>query len=147
MESEGNVELRGGVEIGGEVPILGNGCRLFEGECKGTSCCETGLAGGMALAVLPLLPRYSAIRSWKDELTGEKFWGVDTLFKSSADLDHPFRDMLRRSPKPPVPLVLGIGLDGTLGAWNLDSSTEFCWRIDRSCTDLAIDAFSTSLSC
>jgi hypothetical protein len=96
--------------------MLGNACRPFEGEFRGILCWETGLEGGRALALLPLLPRYSAIRSWKDELIGEKFWGDDTLLKSSADLDHPFRDMLRRSPKPPVPPAVGIGLEGTLGA-------------------------------
>lgn len=73
---------------------------------------EVGLEGETALAVLSLLLRYSATRSWNDVLIGENSPG-ETLLKSSADRDHAFLEVLLRSPSPAGRWF--VGLDGVLG--------------------------------
>lgn len=93
----GRVALLGGEDEGDSDPTVGNGCLPFI-----TLGCEIGLEGEAALALLPDRLRYSTIRSWKDGLVGVKLDG-DILLKSSADFDHPRREMLRRSPNPPLP--------------------------------------------
>jgi hypothetical protein len=89
-----------------------------------------------ALALLSLLPLYSAIFSWNDTLlTGEN----PPPFKSSAERDQGLRDIDRKSPRaPPWSAAFGTtGVVGTLGeAWNL-SRDPGC-GCDRSSTDLFI---------
>ena len=98
IETDGKLTLRGGEDDGGvELTIVGKGCRLL------------GTPGGeVELALLRLRLRYSTIRSWKEALTGEKSAG-EILLKSSADLDHPFLEMFRRSPSPGELLEVGLG--------------------------------------
>lgn len=115
IATEGNVELRGG-EV--EVDIVGKGCRPLSGPGG-----EDGLDGETALALLSLRPRYSAMRSWNEVFTGGKLVG-DTLLRSSADLDHPRLEIVRRSPSPPPPLAPLTGLEGVLGVWNRGISAD-----------------------
>src|SRR6266496_2126727 len=76
----GTVALR--IGDGGMVPRLGNGCRLPLG--IGKVGAAMGLDGDVALALLSVLPRYSAIFSWKDCDAGEVF-SVTILLRSSTD--------------------------------------------------------------
>ncbi len=93
-----------------EGDIVGKGCRPLSGPGG-----DDGLDGEAALALLPLRPRYSAMRSWNEVFTtGGKLAG-DTLLRSSADLDHPRREIVRKSPSPPPPLGPLIGLGGCAG--------------------------------
>ena len=115
IATDGNVELRGG-EVEGE--IVGKGWRPLSGPGG-----DDGLEGETALALLPLRPRYSAMRSWNEVFTGGKLAG-DTLLRSSADLDHPRREIVRKSPSPPPPLGPLIGLEGVLGVWNRGISAD-----------------------
>lgn len=101
---------------GGDEPDEGNGCRLLPTLGDGVE-----LDGETALALLSLRLRYSAILSWKCVLMGENCPG-EILLKSSADLDHALREMLRRSPSPRFCGVVGLG--GTLESWNLETSTD-----------------------
>lgn len=58
--------------------------------------------------------------------------GEEYLPRSSADRDHPLREMLRRSPRPPE-----VGEEGEEGEGNeLDISRDPGGRIDKSRTDL-----------
>jgi hypothetical protein len=68
----------------------GKGCRKLTG--------EEGVVGDIPLALLSLRPRYWLIFSWKLVLMGWMFGG-GILLKSSADLDQPRREMLRKSPR------------------------------------------------
>lgn len=131
METEGRVALRGGEDEGETLPTVGNGCRplyMLPG--------DVGLEGETALAVLSLRLRYSATRSWKDVLIGDgENNGGGALLKSSADLDHAFLEVSRRSPPPPEGRFV-IGLEGVLGVWNLESSRDPGGLAERSRTEL-----------
>ena len=102
--------LGGDDEFGGVVPRLGKGWR---GGTPAILTAETGVEGEPALALLSERLRYSAIFSWKEWFAGDAL-ETEILLRSSADLDHPFRDMFRRSPNPPPPRLMG--LEGRLGA-------------------------------
>lgn len=97
IDTEGTVALRGGddkeVDVGEVSLMLGNGWR----PC--TLGGKVGLDGVVALALLSFRLRYSATLSWNEVLIGENLGG-DILLRSSADLDHPLREILRRSPEP-----------------------------------------------
>lgn len=132
-ERVGSVELRGAAgrgetrlggdeDEGGVVANVGKGCRMLDG--------DVGLPVDTALARLSLRPRYSATRSWKEAWTGEKAIGALVLLRSSALLDQPRFEILRRSPRPPPPLPAPlddiVGLEGVLGACgNRGKSKEF----------------------
>ena len=60
---------------------------------------------------------------------------VETLLRSSADLDHLRRDMFRRSPRPSE-LCGTTGLGGVLGDWNCGISMDPAGLADKSSTDL-----------
>ena len=87
-EIDGKFVLRGGEDDGGVELKVGKGCRPLRAP-----------EGAVELALLRLRLRYSTILSWKEGLAGENSAG-ETLLKSSADLDHPFFEMLLRSPSP-----------------------------------------------
>lgn len=125
IETDGKAVVWGGEDDGGVELTVGKGCRPLatpEGE--------------VGLAWLWLRLRYSTIRSWKEGLTGGKSV-AETLLRSSADLDHPFFEMLLRSPRPVT--FLEVGLLGELVPWSPDGSTDPGLRTDRSKTDLAKD--------
>lgn len=131
METEDwiGIEFPGGEEEGGlELCMVGNGClalMMLTGD-EGLGC-ET------PLALLSLRFLYSATLFWKVVLMGENFAG-ETFPKSSADLDHALREMVRRSPRP---LELDTeGVEGDPGAL-CEISRDPGGRIDKSRTDLS----------
>lgn len=87
--------------------MVGNGCRPLI-----SSPPAVGLEGVAKLALLLLRLRYSAIFSWKDGDGGAKSED-ETFPRSSADLDHARRDIVRRSPSPEGDAT--VGLEGVLG--------------------------------
>lgn len=82
---------RGGEAATGDCAAAeGNGWRILAG--------DVGVEGDTPLALLSLRPRYWCIFSCRVVLIGWMLVG-DILLKSSADRDHPLRDMLRKSPR------------------------------------------------
>lgn len=68
-------------------------------------------------------------------MIGEKLSG-EILLRSSADLDHPLRDIFRKSPKPFWLYEGTTGLEGVLVGWGGGISSEPGGRADKFMTDL-----------
>lgn len=113
-------------ESGEVVTIVGNGWRIFVGIFV--------LADeGARVALLLLLFLYCVILLWKVESTGDDN-GEENFPRSSAERDHPLRDMFRRSPRPPPP-----GGEEWVGEGKeCEMSSEPGGRDDRSRTDLNV---------
>lgn len=126
IATEGNAELRGG-EVEGD--IVGKGCRPLSGLGG-----DDGLDDETALALLPLRPtvlRDALLeRGVHRREVGRRHF-ADTSLRSSADLDHPRRDIVRKSPSPPPPPApLGPLIDSM--ACYMCGIVVFSWILEAS---------------
>jgi hypothetical protein len=75
--------------------MVGNGWRILAGVLTLAGTGEVAM-----VALLLLLFLYCVILLWNEPSMGEAV-GEGNFPRSSADLDHPLREILRRSPRPP----------------------------------------------
>ena len=106
-------------------------CLLFGG----------GVVGAVELLTLSLrFALYLEIFSWSWESNGARegdfdLSGPEILDRSSADFDHPLRDIDRRSPDPLLDGVKDLDDDGVVGREGIGSNVPPLGR-ERSNTDL-----------